>query len=219
MNTVYSVSAYGVNVGRSGSSPSARNCGIVSSHASPTANRLIILRKNISVQRGEQALRLAQAQVQHGRAAIEHALESAAAASPGELTETAVQDAIQRKVLLYDKGGDQQRIRRVEVAARDFLMRDSHRDVIQVRAAKLLIRHRCEHAQFAELAHQRRRQVLVAVARLVRGHQFALNIAVGLGLGGNESYPQVFAPFGGFADECKVVDSRVPMPDVPGGPV
>ena len=22
--------------------------------------------------------------------------------------------------------------------------------------------------------------------------------------------------FGGFADECKVVDSRVPMPDVPG---
>jgi len=48
------------------------------------------------------------------------------------------------------------------------------------------------------------------------GHQFALNIAVGLGLGGNESYPQVFAPFGGFADNCKVTDSRVPMPDVPG---
>jgi L-alanine-DL-glutamate epimerase-like enolase superfamily enzyme len=48
------------------------------------------------------------------------------------------------------------------------------------------------------------------------GHQFALNIAVGLGLGGNESYPQVFAPFGGFADTCAVVDSRVPMPDIPG---
>jgi hypothetical protein len=48
------------------------------------------------------------------------------------------------------------------------------------------------------------------------GHQFALNIAVGLGLGGNESYPQVFAPFGGFADGCKVVDSRISMPDVPG---
>jgi L-alanine-DL-glutamate epimerase-like enolase superfamily enzyme len=48
------------------------------------------------------------------------------------------------------------------------------------------------------------------------GHQFALNIAVGLGLGGNESYPQVFAPFGGFADDCKVTDSRVAMPDVPG---
>jgi L-alanine-DL-glutamate epimerase-like enolase superfamily enzyme len=48
------------------------------------------------------------------------------------------------------------------------------------------------------------------------GHQFALNIAVGLGLGGNESYPEVFAPFGGFADDVPVADSRVRMPDVPG---
>jgi D(-)-tartrate dehydratase len=48
------------------------------------------------------------------------------------------------------------------------------------------------------------------------GHQFALNIAVGLGLGGNESYPNVFAPFGGFADECPVHDSRVALPDIPG---
>jgi L-alanine-DL-glutamate epimerase-like enolase superfamily enzyme len=48
------------------------------------------------------------------------------------------------------------------------------------------------------------------------GHQFALNIAVGLQLGGNESYPQVFAPFGGFADNCPVVDGRVKMPDIPG---
>jgi len=48
------------------------------------------------------------------------------------------------------------------------------------------------------------------------GHQFALNIAVGLGLGGNESYPEVFAPFGGFADDVPVVDGRVRMPDLPG---
>ena len=48
------------------------------------------------------------------------------------------------------------------------------------------------------------------------GHQFALNIAVGLGLGGNESYPDVFAPFGGFADGCPVEDSLVRMPDLPG---
>jgi L-alanine-DL-glutamate epimerase-like enolase superfamily enzyme len=48
------------------------------------------------------------------------------------------------------------------------------------------------------------------------GHQFALNIAVGLGLGGNESYPDVFAPFGGFADRVPVQDSRVAMPEVPG---
>ncbi|MBS0220608.1 MAG: mandelate racemase/muconate lactonizing enzyme family protein [Proteobacteria bacterium] len=48
------------------------------------------------------------------------------------------------------------------------------------------------------------------------GHQFALNIAVGLQCGGNESYPQVFAPFGGFADDCPVVDGRVALPDTPG---
>ena len=34
-------------------------------------------------------------------------LEAAAAASPGKLTEAAVQDAIERKVLLYDKGGEE----------------------------------------------------------------------------------------------------------------
>jgi len=34
-------------------------------------------------------------------------LEAAAAASPGKLTEAAVQDAMQRKVLLYDKGGEE----------------------------------------------------------------------------------------------------------------
>lgn len=48
------------------------------------------------------------------------------------------------------------------------------------------------------------------------GHQFALNIAVGLGLGGNESYPEVFAPFGGFADDTPVTDSRIRMPGIPG---
>lgn len=48
------------------------------------------------------------------------------------------------------------------------------------------------------------------------GHQFALNIAVGLQCGGNESYPQVFAPFGGFADDCPVEDGRVALPESPG---
>jgi len=48
------------------------------------------------------------------------------------------------------------------------------------------------------------------------GHQFALNIAAGLGLGGNESYPEVFAPFGGFADETPVEDGMIRLPDVPG---
>jgi L-alanine-DL-glutamate epimerase-like enolase superfamily enzyme len=48
------------------------------------------------------------------------------------------------------------------------------------------------------------------------GHQMSLNIAAGLGLGGNESYPDVFQPFGGFADGTPVEESRVRMPDVPG---
>ena len=48
------------------------------------------------------------------------------------------------------------------------------------------------------------------------GHQFALNIAAGLGLGGNESYPQVFAPFGGFADGYPVEHGRVRLPEEPG---
>jgi L-alanine-DL-glutamate epimerase-like enolase superfamily enzyme len=48
------------------------------------------------------------------------------------------------------------------------------------------------------------------------GHQMSLNIAAGLGLGGNESYPDVFQPFGGFADATAVENSYVGMPDVPG---
>ncbi len=48
------------------------------------------------------------------------------------------------------------------------------------------------------------------------GHQFALNIAAGLKLGGNESYPQVFAPFGGFADSTPIENGRVRLPDIPG---
>jgi L-alanine-DL-glutamate epimerase-like enolase superfamily enzyme len=48
------------------------------------------------------------------------------------------------------------------------------------------------------------------------GHQLSLNIAAGLKLGGNESYPEVFAPFGGFADDTQVENGRIPLPDTPG---
>ena len=48
------------------------------------------------------------------------------------------------------------------------------------------------------------------------GHQFALSIAAGLKLGGNESYPGIFAPFGGFADDIPVEKGRVAMPEIPG---
>jgi D(-)-tartrate dehydratase len=48
------------------------------------------------------------------------------------------------------------------------------------------------------------------------GHQMSLNIAAGLGLGGNESYPDLFQPFGGFPDGVRVVDGYVTLPDLPG---
>src|SRR5512135_1228071 len=48
------------------------------------------------------------------------------------------------------------------------------------------------------------------------GHQMSLNIAAGLGLGGNESYPDLFQPYGGFPDGVRVVDGHITMPDLPG---
>ncbi|HUJ10546.1 MAG TPA: mandelate racemase/muconate lactonizing enzyme family protein [Verrucomicrobiae bacterium] len=48
------------------------------------------------------------------------------------------------------------------------------------------------------------------------GHQMSLNIAAGLHLGGNESYPGVFQPFGGFADGIAVENGYVGLPDAPG---
>ena len=48
------------------------------------------------------------------------------------------------------------------------------------------------------------------------GHQMSLNIAAGLGLGGNESYPDLFQPYGGFPDGVRVVDGYIVMPELPG---
>jgi L-alanine-DL-glutamate epimerase-like enolase superfamily enzyme len=48
------------------------------------------------------------------------------------------------------------------------------------------------------------------------GHQMSLNIAAGLGLGGNESYPDLFQPFGGFPDSVRVESGYVVMPELPG---
>ncbi len=48
------------------------------------------------------------------------------------------------------------------------------------------------------------------------GHQFALAIASGLHLGGNESYPGVFQPFGGFADDTPICDGYVAPCESPG---
>jgi L-alanine-DL-glutamate epimerase-like enolase superfamily enzyme len=48
------------------------------------------------------------------------------------------------------------------------------------------------------------------------GHQMSLAIAAGLGLGGNESYPDLFQPFGGFPDGVRVEAGHVRIPDLPG---
>lgn len=48
------------------------------------------------------------------------------------------------------------------------------------------------------------------------GHQFNLHIAAGLGLGGIESYPGLFEPFGGFADDEPVHEGIVTVGDGPG---
>jgi len=48
------------------------------------------------------------------------------------------------------------------------------------------------------------------------GHQMSLNIAAGLGLGGNESYPDLFQPYGGFPDGVKVENGCILMPELPG---
>lgn len=48
------------------------------------------------------------------------------------------------------------------------------------------------------------------------GHQMSLAIAAGLGLGGNESYPDLFQPYGGFPDGVQVRDGYVDLPPLPG---
>ena len=48
------------------------------------------------------------------------------------------------------------------------------------------------------------------------GHQLGLNMAAGLQLGGTESYPGVFKPYGGFADDIPVVDGYTRPHDTPG---
>jgi len=44
------------------------------------------------------------------------------------------------------------------------------------------------------------------------GHQLSCNIAAGLNLGGNEIYPSLFQPFGGFPDSSTVENSYVTFP-------
>jgi L-alanine-DL-glutamate epimerase-like enolase superfamily enzyme len=48
------------------------------------------------------------------------------------------------------------------------------------------------------------------------GHMIALHIVVGLGLGGSEAYPGVFAPVGGYAPDCKLEEGGIAPGPGPG---
>jgi L-alanine-DL-glutamate epimerase-like enolase superfamily enzyme len=48
------------------------------------------------------------------------------------------------------------------------------------------------------------------------GNQMSLHIAGGFGLGGAESYPGVFGPFAGFADDARLENGFLKLPDRPG---
>lgn len=48
------------------------------------------------------------------------------------------------------------------------------------------------------------------------GHQLGLDMAAGLQLGGTESYPFVFQPFGGFADDAKIDGGYARLHETPG---
>jgi D(-)-tartrate dehydratase len=48
------------------------------------------------------------------------------------------------------------------------------------------------------------------------GNQMSLHIAGGFGLGGAESYPGVFGDFGGFADDARVENGYLSLPERPG---
>lgn len=46
--------------------------------------------------------------------------------------------------------------------------------------------------------------------------RFDLAIVAGLGFGGNESYSDLFQPYGGFPDGVKVENGYVNLPALPG---
>jgi len=48
------------------------------------------------------------------------------------------------------------------------------------------------------------------------GNQLSLNLAAGLQMFGNECYPGVFQPFGGYADAAPFENSFVRLPEIPG---
>lgn len=48
------------------------------------------------------------------------------------------------------------------------------------------------------------------------GHQMSVNIAAGFGLGGNESYPDLFLPYGCFPDSVRVENGYLTLKELTG---
>jgi D(-)-tartrate dehydratase len=88
----------------------------------------------------------------------------------------------------------------------------SHQDYIQVDPA--LSYGLVEYLRIVDLLAQNRWSLRRCIPH--GGHQFGLHLAAGLQLGGNESYPGVFEPIGGFADGQLVVDSHVTVAETIG---
>src|SRR5258707_13721081 len=63
-----------------------------------------------------------------------------------------------------DQRRDQKNVRSIEIAARDFLVRDSERHVVEPRTTELRIDHRREQPHLAESLQEHFRQILVRVA-------------------------------------------------------
>jgi len=59
--------------------------------------------------------------------------------------------------------------------------------------------------------------VVAVITDVMRdGNQMTLAIVGGFGLGGCEAYPGVFGIFAGFADDAKVENGYIKLPDRPG---
>lgn len=71
-----------------------------------------------------------------------------------------------------------------------------------------------EYAAMIDLMEQRGFDRRQAVPH--GGHLINLHIVTGMGLGGCEAYPGVFAPFGGYTDDCAVVDGVITPGQRPG---
>ncbi len=91
-------------------------------------------------------------------------------------------------------------------------LRPERRDVIQVDPPQAygIVQYACTLGMLAR--HGWPRSALFPHG----GNQMSLAIAAGFGLGGAESYPGVFGPFAGFADDARIENGALTLSDRPG---